>query len=265
MGKKEEIKEIALRNGFELFGISDLEEVEKTPYPNDRGLQKPSEIMPEARSLIILGKVLWDEGMNLSVSSAGTADFSGGGSLEYYNFYYNLVETLAWRICNEMQSTFSCRAVPAVTVHLKVSAMLAGLGWIGHNTLVITPEYGPRVRWVGILTDLELEKDKPFSRDLCAEQELCKEKDRCLSACPYKAIIPGPSQGVPPGKKLDPDDCVVQHVFDMKPTPEFEKYIRRVTERGMMECTRCNLSCPYGSKVEKEIIPARRGRQAETP
>lgn len=256
---KEELRKISLQNDFQLFGVARLEDVENTPFPDDRGLQKPSEVMAGAKSLIVMGKVLWDEGMNLSISSAGEADFSGGGSLEYYNFYYNLVETLAWRASNQMVEKYGCKAIPTVTIHLKVAAMMAGLGWIGHNTMVITPEYGPRVRWVGILTDLELEPDMPFTRDLCAEQELCRERSRCVQACPYKALIPGPSQGVEPGKKLDQDTCVVTHVFDIAPEQKYEEHIRRVTPRGMMECTLCNLSCPYGDKVEKEIIPARRG------
>ena len=145
-GIKEELKKLAMDNDFQLFGVADISEVEKTPFPEGRGLQRPSEIMPEAKSLIIMGKVLWDEGMNLSVSSAGSADFSGGGTLEYYNFYYNLVENLAWRFSRAVDDRYHARSTPTVTIHLKVSAMLAGLGWIGHNTLVITPEYGPRVR-----------------------------------------------------------------------------------------------------------------------
>ena len=175
MNLKEEIRQIALDNDFQLFGVSNLREVESTDYPEGRGLQKPSEIMPEAKSLLIFGKVLWDEGMNLSVSSAGEADFSGGGSLEYYNFYYNLVENLAWRTCNTIVDRFCAKAVPAVTIHLKVAAMLAGLGWIGHNTLVITPEYGPRVRWVGVLTDLELEPDQ---QRISAQNRNCAKKRR---------------------------------------------------------------------------------------
>lgn len=141
-GIKEELRRIALENDFQLFGVSNLEEVEKTPFPDGRGLNKPSEIMPGAKSLIIMGKVLWDEGMNLSVSSAGSADFSGDGSLEYYNSYYNLVETLAWRFSRRMEDEFGAKCIPTVTIHLKVAAMLAGLGWIGHNTLVITRSTG---------------------------------------------------------------------------------------------------------------------------
>lgn len=258
MSVKEELKELAEMNEFQLFGVADLEELEKAEYPDDRGLFKPSEIMHEVRSVIVLGKVLWDEGMNLSVSSAGSGDFSGG-SLEYYNFYYNLVETLGWRFCSDISREYGVRAEPSVSIHLKVAASLAGLGFIGHSTLVITPEYGPRVRWVAILTDMDLEPDKPFSRDLCAEQSLCRERERCIRSCPYNAIVPGPSQGVAPGEKLEYDRCAVAHEFDVAPAGEWEKHIRRVTPRGTMECTLCNLSCPYGDRVEKEIIPVKRG------
>ena len=35
----------------------------------------------------------------------------------------------------------------------KLGARLCGFGWIGKNCLLITPQYGPRVRWVSVLTD----------------------------------------------------------------------------------------------------------------
>ena len=35
----------------------------------------------------------------------------------------------------------------------KMAAHLAGLGWIGKSCLLVTPQYGPRVRWTTVLTD----------------------------------------------------------------------------------------------------------------
>lgn len=214
--------------------------------------------MPAAKSLIIMGMVIWDEGMNVSVSTAGSGDFSGGDS-EYYNLYYMIVENKGWYFCKWLKEMKGVDAIPSTTVHAKVAASLAGLGFIGHNTQVITPEYGPRVRWISVLTTMELEPDEPFTRDLCADQPLCKNGSLCVKTCPYRAIIPGPSQGVELGKKVTYDKCVVAHEFDPVLDETWEKHIRRVSDRGFAECTLCNLSCPYGKVVEREIIPKKRG------
>jgi epoxyqueuosine reductase len=64
--------------------------------------------------------------------------------------------------------------------HKRVAAG-AGLGWLGRNNLLATPRYGARVRLVTVLTDLELEPDKPV-------QDNCGECHRCVSICPAHAI-----------------------------------------------------------------------------
>jgi hypothetical protein len=38
----------------------------------------------------------------------------------------------------------------------KLAAHLAGLGWIGKSCLLVTPDHGPRVRWITVLTDAPL-------------------------------------------------------------------------------------------------------------
>jgi len=38
----------------------------------------------------------------------------------------------------------------------KLAAHLAGLGWIGKSCLLVTPQVGPRVRWISVLTDAPL-------------------------------------------------------------------------------------------------------------
>ena len=258
MALKEEIKTKALTGGFQLFGVSDINKIEEVKFPAGRGLARPSEIMPEAKSLIVMGMVIWDEGMNAAISTPGTGDFSGGEA-EYYNLYYETVETRAWRVAQWLWENNGIKAIPTHSLHVKVAAHFAGLGFIGHNTLVITPEYGPRVRWIAMLTTAELEPDKPFSRNLCAEQPLCQKESLCVKACPYNAIIPGPSQGVPAGEKVNYDKCVVSHELEKDIDPKWEKRIRRISERGFMECTICNLICPYGKSVDEKIIPTKRG------
>ncbi|MDR1404705.1 MAG: epoxyqueuosine reductase [Candidatus Methanoplasma sp.] len=258
MSLRNELKTEAAKKGFQLFGISDIKELEDTYYPDGRGLMKPSEVMPNAKSVIILGMIIWDEGMNTAVSTAGSGDFSGGDN-EYYNLYYEITETRAWRFSKWLHDEKGVDAVPSATIHLKVAAMLAGLGFIGHNTQIITPEYGPRVRWIAVLSTMVLKPDKPFTRNLCAEQEKCRNVSLCVKTCPYKAIITGPSQNVEPGKKVIYDKCVVAHEFDRDLDARWEKHINRIYPRTFKECTLCNLVCPYGKVVDTDVVPVKRG------
>lgn len=66
----------------------------------------------------------------------------------------------------------------------KHAAMLAGLGEIGINTLLIHPKYGTRLALASIVTNAPLVPDQPFKETLCLRSECLK----CVSACPVHAI-----------------------------------------------------------------------------
>lgn len=55
----------------------------------------------------------------------------------------------------------------------KMIANLAGLGWIGKSCLLITPTYGPRVRWATVLTNLELNTPNKKIESQCGNCRLC--------------------------------------------------------------------------------------------
>lgn len=67
----------------------------------------------------------------------------------------------------------------------KMVARLAGLGWIGKNRLLITPDAGPRVALAAVLTDALLPPtaQAPLP-DGCGDCRLC------LDVCPVKAFSP---------------------------------------------------------------------------
>jgi epoxyqueuosine reductase QueG len=64
----------------------------------------------------------------------------------------------------------------------KTAATCAGLGWVGKCALLVTPEYGPRIRLGTVLTDAPFKTAKPIVRDRCGKCSLCVE------ACPYRAL-----------------------------------------------------------------------------
>jgi epoxyqueuosine reductase len=61
----------------------------------------------------------------------------------------------------------------------------AGLGELGRNGLLITPQYGPRVRLCKTLKDLPLEPEKPVEFGV---KEFCKKCKLCAEHCEARAI-----------------------------------------------------------------------------
>ncbi len=63
----------------------------------------------------------------------------------------------------------------------KLAAHLAGLGWIGKSCLLLTDRFGPRVRFVSVLTDAPLAPGSVIDR-------FCGKCHVCVDACPVKAF-----------------------------------------------------------------------------
>ncbi len=63
------------------------------------------------------------------------------------------------------------------------AAAIAGLGEIGANGLLLTPEFGPRQRFSFLLTTAVLEESLPYSGP-----SLCTHCGKCAQACPMQAL-----------------------------------------------------------------------------
>lgn len=64
----------------------------------------------------------------------------------------------------------------------KTVATLAGLGWIGKSTLLVSADYGPRIRLGVMLTDAPLKTDSPVVKSYCGD---CSA---CVDVCPVGAM-----------------------------------------------------------------------------
>lgn len=74
------------------------------------------------------------------------------------------------------------KPAPDVIIDYNKAAWVCGLGREGLHGRVITPKYGSFMRFVYIITDMELEFDEPF------EESLCDNCGKCKEACPGHAI-----------------------------------------------------------------------------
>jgi epoxyqueuosine reductase len=113
----------------------------------------------------------------------------------------------------------------------KAAAKTAGLGWIGKSTLLITPEFGPRVCLATVLTDMPLPTGRPM-RNKCGSCRMC------VLSCPLR-VLKGP--------------VFADHPADVADAVEVKRcgaLVNRTWVDGFM-CYECMLACPKGKRKKK--------------
>jgi epoxyqueuosine reductase QueG len=112
----------------------------------------------------------------------------------------------------------------------KLGARLAGLGWIGKSCLLVTPDAGPRVRWVSVLANAPL---TPAEKLI---EEKCGSCHQCVDICPVKAFTGRAfSKDEPREARYDAQSC--------------EAYFKEMKTSGKAAvCGMCVYVCPYGRK-----------------
>ena len=119
-------------------------------------------------------------------------------------------------------------------------AIQAGLGQYGRHGLLITPEFGPRVRIAKIFTDLPLVADEPIDFGVTETCNICR---RCSDACPVKAI----SFDAP---NFDTHDGI-SHLKGVKKWTINAKQCFKFWVNQGTDCSICIRVCPYNKDFSK--------------
>lgn len=232
MGLADQIQEISVQEGITYFAVGDLSKV-KEAILNQWGLDIKN--FPFAISLgISLNNYIVDQLPQRSEPSV---------AISYKHHAYDVVNQrldLAASVISDFiqQQGYTVLPIPASkqvdedrmlgAFSHKMSAGLAGLGWIGKSSLLITPEHGPRVRWATILTDAPLKPTEELMKNRCGDCTACVE------ICPVKAIT---------GKPFVEDEPR-EIRFDAK---KCEEYLEKMkSERQLDVCGMCLYVCPHG-------------------
>ena len=72
----------------------------------------------------------------------------------------------------------------------KDAAALAGLGTIGKNSLVITPEYGPHVRFKALFLDVDLEPTGPIDFTPCKSCDILLKSENTAGLVNWHVLWP---------------------------------------------------------------------------
>ncbi|HID26385.1 MAG TPA: epoxyqueuosine reductase, partial [Methanosarcinales archaeon] len=235
MNLKKSILEKCKSMGINMVGIAPIDRWSKSlpPLYSDKGIPEefwPQSIYPETKSVIVIG-------LPVQLPILETTP-----SIYYYTLYQTINRILddsAYKLSNFLmkkgyESIFTPRdGYGDIYVLLetckaffsqKHAAYLAGLGSPGYSSVLLTPEFGPRVRFVSVLTSANIQSDPILKQDLCTRCKLC------AISCPSKAI-PMDDSEFPP--KIDKIKCA--------------KYSEVLRRSYRSPCGICIKVCPIGN------------------
>ena len=165
--------------GAGLLGICEYDErwVYRTRYSEQTRKDKPVDIPGDLPHVIVIGEPM-DIGLTDTVPSALSGSATGMG----YTHDTVVLLTITQYIRNLGYRAVASMNDSALAIPL---AAQAGLGEVGRHSLLITKEFGPRLRLGKIFTDMPLVIDEPIRFGV---KEFCDICQRCSTACPPKAI-----------------------------------------------------------------------------
>ena len=137
-------------------------------------------------------------------------------------------------------------------IFLKDAAVLAGLGTIGKNNILVTPEFGPRVRLRALTLDVHLPSTGPREFDPCG---ICQEL--CRKACPQQAFSrkiyaeEEYNQKILPGRTGEFARPVCNRQMDIDNDVAQEQQVEGLDNpvRVIKYCRKCELICPVGKPM----------------
>ncbi|MGD2033982.1 MAG: hypothetical protein PVF73_02925 [Bacteroidales bacterium] len=220
MISREQVKEVVMKNGADLFGIASVDRFSKAPD----GFH-PRDIYPGTQSVLVFAIRVPSE----TLFAKNPVPFSHVNAMAMRK-----VDSMTYEISSELDMLGlkniliptddpylywdSDKQEGRAILSLRHAAYFAGLGRLGRNNLLINKVFGSMIQIGALLTGEKFEPD-PFAR-----YEVCPKGCRiCLDSCPQQALT---------------GDTVIQK--ECRPFSNFK------TEKGYVikRCWECRKRCP---------------------
>jgi epoxyqueuosine reductase len=143
----------------------------------------PRHVMDGVRSVVMLSVNYHTRPPRDARPGTGRVSRYAWGSADYHDVIRDRLGRLADWLRQRVPGSQTRGVVDTAPLLEREFAQLAGLGWIGKNTLLLTKDSGSWLFLAALLTDVELRYDEPHHTDHCGR---CRA---CLDACPTDAFV----------------------------------------------------------------------------
>jgi epoxyqueuosine reductase QueG len=232
MELSQRLKAAAREVGADLVGIADL------AHFKDKGwVVIPRDLLGPYTSAVSVAVQLDDAIIDV-IKDVPTPDYA-----QHYREVNTRLDGITARVVAWVEGHgFKATAIPASyvadegnllgAISHKAIARMAGIGWQGKSLLIVSPQYGPRIRLATVIADMPLVADKPM-RNRCGT---CNE---CSKACPVAAIknVPTDSRYESREEALNLERCA-KRTLEVKEMPGI----------GVRACGVCVRACPFGRR-----------------
>lgn len=247
MSLEQEIQTHALKLGFDLVGFANAELVSQEKESIQTWVSKglhgnmswyekslPIRLNLEnlgfrPKSAIVLGLVYLTERGNefVNISEYKISQYALGK--DYHKVLKVKAKPLLKFLRESFPKNYFRQGVDSLPVAEKVYGKRAGIGWVGKNTNLISPEKGSYFFLSVILTDLELKETGEIS-DRCGT---CR---KCLDACPTGALFEE--------YKIDARKCISYLTIE-----ERAEKLEIPFQNWVYGCDICQMVCPWNEKA----------------
>ncbi len=187
----------------------------------------PTRLVPGAKTVVSLSYNYYTEEIQQDPEAPKLASYAYGR--DYHKVVKKKLKLLLQYIRDEVGEVGGRCFVDSAPILERDWAQRSGLGWVGKNTLLISPKKGSFFFLAELIIDIEIEPDHPIA-DHCGT---CR---RCIDACPTEAIDDN-------GYIMDGSKCISYLTIELK--EQIPEEFRGKMADYMFGCDICQQVCPW--------------------
>jgi epoxyqueuosine reductase len=236
MTLSDKIRNLSLSAGIDVIGFADASPFSGYAWTKSKR-RDPHLTMADAKSIIVVGIYIG----GLTLPEWNKAEYGRLSRLYMSGFFLDVIkplDTIIQFLGNEGYKTevSNSSSGESSILPLKLSAIRAGFGWQGKNSLLVTKKFGTFLALGGIITDAVLDYNREEESNKCGNCNICQ------NSCPLGALDSTYKLNV---------DCCLSNILQEKIYPD---NARLVAQNRIGDCEICQDICPWNKKHIKQPL-----------